>query len=133
MFSPNMNMRPYIGDESGIQLVPEPSRFIGSARLIVECISICISWPPCEGGCIFSCSCSPALWVVAATEGEWRGRLGSIAPTLDVERWALDVRRFFSPIGTSFIPHFGQFPARSVMTSGCIGQVYFWLFSCCCS
>ena len=35
-----MNMRPYIGDESGIQLVPEPSRLIGSARSMVECIDI---------------------------------------------------------------------------------------------
>ena len=40
MSSPNMNMRPYIGDESGIQLVPEPSRLMGSARSTVECSDI---------------------------------------------------------------------------------------------
>src|SRR5437773_8617438 len=125
MSSPNMNMRPYIGLESGNQLVPEPSRLIGSARSMVECMDISI--------CIFSCSYSPAApWVVAATEDRcscaWLGRLGSrngceataglsIAPTFDVERWTpardlseLDVPRFFSFSGTSFIPHFGQLP-----------------------
>ena len=49
MSSPNMNMRPYIGDESGIQLVPEPSRLIGSARSMVECIDISISLASSEG------------------------------------------------------------------------------------
>src|SRR5438094_9892939 len=55
MSSPNMNMRPYIGDESGIQLVPEPSRLIGSARSMVECISIPAApevAAATEGGCI---------------------------------------------------------------------------------
>src|SRR6476620_1390822 len=102
MSSPNMNMRPYIGDESGSQLVPEPSRLIGSARSMVECIDIRI----------FTSSCSPAA--PYPCEGTlscpWLGRLGSIAPTFDVERWKLGVRRFFSFIGTSFIPHFGQLP-----------------------
>ena len=46
--SPNMNMRPYIGDESGNQLVPEPSRLIGSATSIEECISICMSCISCD-------------------------------------------------------------------------------------
>src|SRR6266481_7453553 len=95
MLSLNMNILAYIGLESGNQLVPEPSRLIGSARSMVECMDISIG--------IFSCSCSPAApWVVAATEDgcscAWPGRLGSrngfeatvglsIAPTFDVERW----------------------------------------------
>ena len=106
MSSPNMNMRPYIGLESGSQLVPEPSRLMGSARSIDECISICI----------FSCSCLCP------------GRLRSIASTFDVERWTLDVRRSPCFSGTSFIPHFGQLPGWSETTSGCIGQVYFCCF-----
>src|SRR5882724_5544634 len=51
MSSPNMNILPYIGDESGSQLVPDPSRLMGSARSMDECIPICIAWPSCEGGC----------------------------------------------------------------------------------
>jgi hypothetical protein len=42
---------------------------------------------------------------------------GELCSMFDVERWTpardlseLGVRRFFSFIGTSFIPHFGQFP-----------------------
>jgi hypothetical protein len=34
-----MNIRPYIGDESGIQDVPDPSRDIGSVRLIEDGIA----------------------------------------------------------------------------------------------
>src|SRR6266853_5576305 len=89
MSSPNMNMRPYIGDESGIQLVPEPSRLMGSARSMVECIDISISpWSvvsdgrdicdECVSGCMFDVRCS-----------------------------TFDVERFCSFIATSFIPHFG--------------------------
>ena len=40
MSSPNMNIRPYIGVESGTQLVPELSRLIGSAILIDEDIDM---------------------------------------------------------------------------------------------
>ena len=48
MSSPNMNMRPYIGEESGSQLVPEPSRAIGSVRFTDDCIFIsCIACPSC--------------------------------------------------------------------------------------
>ena len=35
-----MSIRPYIGVESGAQLVPELSRLIGSATFTVECIII---------------------------------------------------------------------------------------------
>src|SRR5262249_48559265 len=100
MFSPNMNIRPYIGDESGNQLVPEPSRLIGSARLMEECIDMECS--------MFEVRCLMCV-------GRW---------ALGVERWTpardlseLDAcSRFIgvgglpSLTGTSFIPHFGQFP-----------------------
>src|SRR5215216_4899812 len=89
--------------------------------------------------CIFSCSPAAPWLCEGGCSCAWLGRLGSrngceataglsIAPTFDVERWTLDVRRFFSFSGTSFIPHFGQLPGWSVMTSGCIGQVYFCIF-----
>src|SRR3954471_13790553 len=114
MFSPNMNMRPYIGDESGIQLVPEPSRLIGSARSMDECIDISISpWSVASDGCDICDKCASGCGAM-----------------FDVECWALYVRRFFPFIGTSFIPHFGQFPGCSLITSGCIRQVYFCVFSC---
>ena len=35
---------------------------------------------------------------------------GELCSMFDVERWTLDVPRFFSFSGTSFIPHFGQLP-----------------------
>ncbi len=52
-----MNMRPYIGVESGSQLVPELSRLIGSAMFIEDCICmgiipcslLSISWDGCDG------------------------------------------------------------------------------------
>src|SRR6476620_7807319 len=100
MSSPNMNMRPYIGDESGIQLVPEPSRLIGSVRSMVECIDISISpWCVASDRCDICdfCVSSCALCDVRCS-------------TFDVERWTLGVRRFFFFSGTSSIPHFGQFP-----------------------
>ena len=40
MSSPNMNILPYIGVESGTQAVPELSRVIGSAISMDECICI---------------------------------------------------------------------------------------------
>src|SRR5947209_13350479 len=52
MSSPNMNILPYIGDESGSQLVPDPSRLMGSARSTDECIDICICDMSCD-----SCPC----------------------------------------------------------------------------
>src|SRR3954468_14425915 len=96
-----MNMRPYIGDESGIQLVPQPSRLIGSARSMVECIDISISpccaasdrcdiCDPCVSGCALWCDVRCSM--------------------VDVERWTFGVRRFSFFSGTSFIPHLGQFP-----------------------
>ena len=118
MSSPNMNMRPYIGEESGIQLVPEPSRVIGSARSMVECVAVPAALD-LHGPCI--CACGASLPAVdrrgddGRTRAPWRGRSGG--REFDVERWTpardlseLDVRRFFSFSGTSFIPHFGQFP-----------------------
>src|SRR5438094_2478337 len=99
MLSSNMNILAYIGLESGSQLVPDPSRLIGSARSMDECIDICVSCSPAAPElCACGCSCS------------WPGRLRSIAPTFDVECWALDVWRSRGFSGTSFIPHFGQFP-----------------------
>src|SRR5947207_166122 len=100
MSLPNMNILPYIGDESGSQLVPEPSRLIGSARSMVECISICIAWLSCEGanrerrrtdkdknpflhvGCMFSVvaavsaatACANASGTAAATAKDSRPR-----------------------------------------------------------
>src|SRR4029077_15972618 len=106
MFSPNMNMRPYIGDESGIQLVPEASRLIGSARSMVECIDISISpWCVASDGCDIcdECVSGCTMFDVPATAGE-------LCSMFDVERGTLDVPRFFSLSGTSFIPHFGQLP-----------------------
>src|SRR6187551_2556869 len=90
--SPNMNMRPYIGDESGIQLVPEPSRLIGSARSMVECIDISISpWWVASDGCDIGDECVSGCTM------------------FDVRCSMFDVERFFCSFGTSFIPHFGQF------------------------
>ena len=99
MFSPNMNMRPYIGDESGIQLVPEPSRLIGSARSMVECISISIS-PWCVASRRMRHMGLNALQRLRVRCSRTAGELCSM----------FDVERFFSFIGTSFIPHFGQLP-----------------------
>src|SRR5512133_1477947 len=98
MLSPNMNMRPYIGDESGSQLVPEPSRLMGSARSMVECISIsprCVASDGCDicDECVSGCT----MFDVRCS-------------MFDVERWTLDVWRSRGFSGTSFIPHFGQFP-----------------------
>jgi hypothetical protein len=90
-----MNMRPYIGVESGTQLDPELSRLIGSAMFNDD--AIVTSW---VADSAFSAFCV----------GRW---------TLDVGRF------FSSFIGTSFIPHFGHVPGASVTTSGCITQVYF--------
>src|SRR5439155_10110167 len=100
------NILPYIGLESGNQLVPEPSRVMGSARSMDECIDICISCSPAAPElCACRCSCS------------WPGRLRSIAPTFEVEPWVFDacsrligVGRLCCFTGTSFIPHFGQLP-----------------------
>ena len=50
MSSPSMNMRPYIGVESGTHAVPELSRLIGSAMFTDDCIDMCsigMSWA-CE-------------------------------------------------------------------------------------
>src|SRR5437773_1151298 len=67
MSLPNMNILPYIGDESGSQLVPEPSRLIGSARSTEDRIDICI--------CDMSCGSCPCIGCMGC------GRLRSIAPT----------------------------------------------------
>src|ERR1700726_4313517 len=54
MSSPKMNMRPYMGDESGTHDVPELSRLMGSVMFTEECIDILRS-PAApesdEGGC----------------------------------------------------------------------------------
>jgi hypothetical protein len=89
-------MCPYIGVESGTHDVPELSRLMGSAMLTVDCI--CISWDECDEWDLPSglfevrCSLRAVLAVAVATEG------------------GLDAERFFSSLGTSFIPHFGQLP-----------------------
>ncbi len=55
-----------------------------------------------DGGMHFHLHFVPAVLVMR--------RLTLIAPSFDVERWVLDVRRSPCFSGTSFIPHFGQFP-----------------------
>ena len=49
MSSPNMNIFPYIGVESGTQAVPELSRAIGSARSIDDAIVMFAMAALCEG------------------------------------------------------------------------------------
>src|SRR2546423_14185238 len=98
MSSPNINMRPYIGVESGTQLEPELSRLIGSARLSDDVIVIFIS-------CGFSFS---SFEVASRCAG------------LGVARFL-----FSALIGTRGIPHFGQSPGASITTSGCMRHVYF--------
>ena len=44
-----------------------------------------------------------------------------------------DVERFFLFIGTSFIPHFGQLPGGSVMTSDASGRYLLFLLLASCS
>src|SRR4051812_45404958 len=97
MSLPNMNIRPYIGVESGTQLDPELSRFIGSARLSEEAIVI---------------SCGFSAFSLFG--------IGSRLAGLGVGRFL----SFFT--GCNVIPHFGHSPGASITTSGCIGQVYFW-------
>src|SRR2546423_12289861 len=103
MSSPNMNILPYIGVESGAHAVPELSRDIGAAMLIDDCMliwcaAICISgmpfairWP--DAKCTL---CEPCCF----GGGE-----------------------AFGFIGTSFMPHFGHLPGLSLITSGCMTQV----------
>src|SRR3954447_8317398 len=55
--SPNMKIRPYIGEESGIYEVPELSRDIGSARLTDD--AIVIRW---EGPCSLEFAASWLGW-----------------------------------------------------------------------
>src|SRR5438128_1766856 len=104
MSSPCMNMRAYIGEESGSQLVPDPSRLMGSERLTDDCIVDCIvmSW----------CSC----W-------SWPGECAAFS-VFGVGRWAFSVLGFALGLtGTRVIPHFGHVPGWSVTTSGCMTHV----------
>jgi hypothetical protein len=95
-----MNIRPYIGVESGTQLEPELSRLIGSAMFTDDGIDmLCIS-----------CRAAPPLDPPATLRVTMRAGVG----------------RFLSPPATtSAIPHFGQSPGRSIITSRCMAQVYF--------
>ena len=96
MLSPNMNMCPYIGVESGTHDVPELSRLIGSAMFTEDCI--CISWDECDEWDFASGLLDVRCWLPAAP------------PVAVATERGLDAERFFSSLGTSFIPHFGQLP-----------------------
>ena len=85
MSSPNMNMYPYMGVESGTQAVPELSRLIGSAMLIDDCIDICIWCASSESAIIrgiaipfASCMWRVLHWALGDV-GRWSVREGGLS------------------------------------------------------